>query len=159
MFQGEPVERMIVVEEAHRFVLPDGTLALVELRHPQNEPAAFSEKNDSPPTFTSHHAPSLSTDSNRESSHAHSVFMVIELPSDFGARIRGRRAALLMSQRELAEKAEVGIATIERVENKRSTPLLQTAHKIADALGCTLAQLVGEEGAEHGNDRSEGDEG
>lgn len=122
-----------------------------------NEPPAFSEKNVSRPTLTSYHAPSPSITRNPRTSHARSVFMVIELPPDFGDRVRFLRTEKGLSQRELAELSGLGEATVGRAEAGKTATLLQTAHSIARGLGLTLAQLVGEEGAEHGNDRSEGD--
>jgi DNA-binding XRE family transcriptional regulator len=154
--------RLLIVEEAQCIVASGVPWVIVRrasegARERENEPPAFSEKNVSSPPITFHHPPSPSITHFQGSSDARSVFMVTDPPSAMGQRIRLLRAELDMSQRELAVKAGVGRATIERAERGRRKPQSQTAHKIAVALGITLAQLEGEEGAEHGNDRSEGD--
>jgi DNA-binding XRE family transcriptional regulator len=124
----------------------------------RNEPAGISEKNVNRGSVTVRHvAPERATRIPRDS-HARSVFMVTDLPSALGQRVRLRRAELDLSQAALALKAGVGRRTIQRIEADGEMPRPQTAHKIATALGRSIAWLEGgAEGAEHGDDRSEGD--
>lgn len=60
-----------------------------------------------------------------------------------GQSIRAARLAALLSQQELAEKAGIGDSQLSRYENDWSTPSLQIAIFLADALGITLDELVG----------------
>lgn len=60
-----------------------------------------------------------------------------------GQSIRAARLAALLSQQELAEKAGIGNSQLSRYENDSSTPSLQIAIFLADALGITLDELVG----------------
>lgn len=161
MSQGRPVGH-IVVEE---FQDDDPTLitrlAMQWIRHVaarRKEPPAISEKNVNKSSVTVRHLAPVNATRFRTDSHAQSVFMVTDLPSAMGQRVRLRRAELDLSQKALALKAGVGRRSIQRLETNGVMPQAQTAHKIATALGRTMAWLEGvAEGAEHGNDRSEGD--
>lgn len=166
MSQGEQPPVHAIVEEAH--VTPAVSMHAI-YREPvplvprpkwglAEEAAAISGQNANQGSATVRHLPSQSATSFSRESHAQSVFMVTDLPSALGQRVRLRRAELDLSQIALAEKAGVGRRTIQRLETIGAVPHVTTAHKIAVALGWTLAQLERGEGAEHGNDRSEGDE-
>lgn len=49
-----------------------------------------------------------------------------------------------ISQKDLAEMIKVSIPTISRYENGARTPSIGNAHKIAQALGCTVDDLFRE---------------
>lgn len=50
------------------------------------------------------------------------------------------------SQEELAKKSGVGRISIIRYENNERIPQVDVASRIANALGCTIDELLGEEG-------------
>jgi|SRR5215203_355489 len=65
---------------------------------------------------------------------------------DIGPRVRERRAALGLSQEQLARQAEVSLNAIHKLEMGRITdPHFSTLSAIAGALDTTVAELVGEE--------------
>ena len=66
-----------------------------------------------------------------------------EKDSTLGDRVRSRRAAMGMSQRDLADAAGVTHATICRIERDEKIPQKETIKKLATALECTANQLVG----------------
>jgi DNA-binding XRE family transcriptional regulator len=161
--QGEPT--VVVFEESHDFtptvvasIVTWITRALDRATARRKEAAAISEKNENQGCATVRHVAPERATRNFAGSHARSVFMVTDLPSALGQRVRLRRAELDLSQIALAMKAGVGRRTVQRMETTGTMPQAQTAHKIATALGRSMAWLEGgAEGAEHGNDRSEGD--
>ncbi len=57
--------------------------------------------------------------------------------------MRQRRAALGMSQRDLAQTAGVDVRQIRRYETGEQQPLLTVGVAIAEALGISVAELVG----------------
>ena len=57
---------------------------------------------------------------------------------DIGPIIKERRTRLKLSQQDLAEFAEVGIATIKDIERGKGNPSLQTLQKILNVLGIPL---------------------
>ena len=59
------------------------------------------------------------------------------------AAIESARAASGLSQRDLAQKTGISQATINRVLTGSRTPKLPEIILIADATGCTVAQLTG----------------
>lgn len=66
----------------------------------------------------------------------------------FGAEVRRRRRAMRLSQADLALKMGHGHESrtssyVSRVESGRTSPSLVTAWRLADALGCDLADLLG----------------
>lgn len=61
----------------------------------------------------------------------------------FGDRVRAARSDLDWSQEKLAEKAGVERKLIYRTELGTHSPRLETAWKLADALGVGLEALVG----------------
>ena len=64
-----------------------------------------------------------------------------------GKAIKKRRAAVGMSQAELADRAGVTQATISIIESgKRANPSWDTIVGIARALGCKIEDLYSEEG-------------
>ncbi len=66
-------------------------------------------------------------------------------------RLREWRQRRLLSQGELADKADVGTATIARIEAGQGARL-STLRKLADALEITPDELLGE--ADPGNARA-----
>lgn len=161
MSQGEPVVH-VVVEEAQddepALITALAKLWIQHVAERRKEPPAISEKNANQGGVTARHVAPACATSFRRDSHARSVFMVTDLPSPMGQRVRLRRAELGWHQKDLAKKAGVGYRTIQRLETNGVMPRPVTAHKIATALGRTIAWLEGvAEGAHHGDDRSEGD--
>lgn len=61
---------------------------------------------------------------------------------DLGKRIRKKREENKLSQAELAEKVRLSTQHISNVENAKSKIGLDTLVKIANALNCTLDELV-----------------
>lgn len=58
--------------------------------------------------------------------------------------IKPRRKAVRMTQQKLAKKIGVSLITIGRYERGERVPSIETAAKIAKALGCTIDELVKE---------------
>lgn len=56
--------------------------------------------------------------------------------------IKEIRKRLNMSQAELAEKLGTSIPTVNRYENGKRSPNLETAEKIAKTLGCKVDDLI-----------------
>ena len=65
----------------------------------------------------------------------------------FGENEKSRRVALGKSTYDLARDVGVTDVTISYVERGLRRPSLMLAMKLADALGCTLTELVGPESA------------
>lgn len=65
----------------------------------------------------------------------------------FGLAARSRRAQLGLTLEQLAETSGVSAAALSRVERGLLGPSLRNAQAIARALGCSLGELVGEQGA------------
>lgn len=64
---------------------------------------------------------------------------IATLPPSAGIRLLRRR--LLMSQRELANRAGLPQSTVSRIESGRIDPNIKTLRQIYSALGCTVAVL------------------
>ena len=62
-----------------------------------------------------------------------------------GANLKKERERALLTQQELAERADVGYPTISRIENDHSEPHFRTIRKLAKALGIDPSELVKEE--------------
>jgi transcriptional regulator with XRE-family HTH domain len=62
--------------------------------------------------------------------------------SELGDRIRDRRKAAGLSQRQLAGKVGVGFPHLSKVENGAETPSDELLAKIADAVGDDLDELM-----------------
>jgi transcriptional regulator with XRE-family HTH domain len=60
-----------------------------------------------------------------------------------GKRLQNARLAAGMSQSRLAEEAGVPIGTLRNWEQDRRVPLLDTAARVAKALGMSLDELAG----------------
>lgn len=60
-------------------------------------------------------------------------------------RIAQLRKARGMSQRQLAELVGISGAVVAEYELGRKTPRLETARKLAAALGCSIDELIDKE--------------
>ena len=56
-------------------------------------------------------------------------------------RLREIRESQFLTQRELATKASVGVATIVRIEKGQQTPTFQTIKRLANALQVDPSEL------------------
>ncbi len=56
-----------------------------------------------------------------------------------GTIIKERRTQLKLSQQDLAEFAEVGIATVKDIERGKGNPSLKTLEKIINVLGLEMS--------------------
>jgi transcriptional regulator with XRE-family HTH domain len=59
-----------------------------------------------------------------------------------GAQVKRERERALLTQQELAERAGIGLTTLNRIENDRAEPQFRTIRKIAKALGVDPAVLL-----------------
>lgn len=60
----------------------------------------------------------------------------------FGARVRAIRLSKGLTQKQLAERAEVERLQIIVIERGTSNPKLETMTKVAAALGCQIHELL-----------------
>lgn len=60
---------------------------------------------------------------------------------DFGKRVRHVRLQMVMSQRDLDRRCHVGYRFISELELGKENPSLATVVRLADGLGCDLADL------------------
>jgi transcriptional regulator with XRE-family HTH domain len=60
----------------------------------------------------------------------------------FGQNVRRERNARAISQEKLAEKVDLNIRNIQRIEAGEINILLTTARRIKNALGCTWDDLM-----------------
>ena len=56
--------------------------------------------------------------------------------------MKQRRETLCLTQQDLAEMAQVGLATIKDIERRRANPSLGTVRKILDVLGVEIEYRV-----------------
>ena len=56
--------------------------------------------------------------------------------------MKQRREFLSLTQQDLAEMAEVGVATIKEIERGKGNPALNTIKKILDVLGIEIEYKV-----------------
>lgn len=66
---------------------------------------------------------------------------------NIGENVRQRRTALGKSSRELGREAGVTGQMVTMIEMGHRRPSLVLAMKLAEALGCTLSELVGQASA------------
>lgn len=66
-----------------------------------------------------------------------------ELKEAIARALRVKRAEAGVSQEELAKRSGVSVDAIRSYERQMSLPLLETAYKLAEALGCTVNDLCG----------------
>ena len=60
----------------------------------------------------------------------------------FGQNVRRERNARAISQEKLAEKVDLNIRNIQRIEAGEINILLTTARRIKNALGCTWDDMM-----------------
>ncbi|MGZ5527067.1 MAG: helix-turn-helix transcriptional regulator [Limisphaerales bacterium] len=60
----------------------------------------------------------------------------------FEMSVRRERTRREMSQQKLADKAELDIRNIQRIEAGQLNVLITTAHRIKEALGCSWDSLL-----------------
>ena len=63
---------------------------------------------------------------------------------DVGAEIKRRRMIAGISQNQLAKRAGCAQSTLSAIEKTTKKPSTETLSCIADALGCTVSELMGE---------------
>jgi len=69
----------------------------------------------------------------------------VEDPSaDLGSSIRARRAGLGLSLEALAGRSGISRAMLSAVERGAKNPTIKVVCQIAEALGCTVSELLGE---------------
>ena len=56
--------------------------------------------------------------------------------------MKERREILSLTQQDLAEMAQVGLATIKDIERGKGNPALSTVKKILDVLGIEIEYLI-----------------
>ena len=61
-----------------------------------------------------------------------------------GEKLKEVRTRRLLTQKELAEKADVSAATVVNIERNNQEPHFRTIRKLATALGVDPAELVKE---------------
>jgi transcriptional regulator with XRE-family HTH domain len=61
----------------------------------------------------------------------------------FGQNVRRERTGRRISQEKLAEKADLNIRNVQRIEAGEINILITTAKRIKDALGCSWDDLYG----------------
>jgi transcriptional regulator with XRE-family HTH domain len=66
----------------------------------------------------------------------------VEMAESVGSAIREARRQALLTQRELASRAGIGLTTLNRIENGWVEPQFRTIRKIAAALGIEAHELV-----------------
>jgi transcriptional regulator with XRE-family HTH domain len=62
-----------------------------------------------------------------------------------GTQLKRARERALLTQEELAERAGIGTATLNRIERDRVEPHFRTIRKLAKALGMDPAKLLPKE--------------
>jgi transcriptional regulator with XRE-family HTH domain len=62
-----------------------------------------------------------------------------------GTQVKKAREQALLTQEELAGRACIGTATLNRIEKDRVEPHFRTIRKIAKALGVDAKELIPEE--------------
>jgi len=68
--------------------------------------------------------------------------MALEIRRKFGARIYKLRTKKCWSQQELAERADISVRHIQRLESKNPSPVkIDTIEKLSKALGLTIGKL------------------
>jgi transcriptional regulator with XRE-family HTH domain len=59
--------------------------------------------------------------------------------------VKRERVRALLTQQELAERAGIGLTTLNRIENDHAEPHFRTIRKLAKALGVDPAILIPKE--------------
>ena len=66
------------------------------------------------------------------------------MPKEIGKRVKDMREAMDLSQLELASMANIPQSTLSNIENAEQAPAIDKVAKLADALGVSTADLLGE---------------
>lgn len=64
--------------------------------------------------------------------------------SAVGDNIKEKRKAKHVSQNQLAKKAGIAQATLSAIESSTKSPAVDTIEKLAEALECSVSELLGE---------------
>ena len=64
----------------------------------------------------------------------------------FGTKVAALRKGLKLSQTELAQQLGTSVSVISRYERGEMTPSIENARRLADALGTSIAYLLGDPG-------------
>jgi transcriptional regulator with XRE-family HTH domain len=62
-----------------------------------------------------------------------------------GVQVKKERERALLTQQELAERAGIGLTTLNRIENDHAEPHFRTIRKLAKALNIDAAILIPKE--------------
>jgi len=62
-----------------------------------------------------------------------------------GVQVKREREQALLTQQELAERAGIGLTTLNRIENDHAEPHFRTIRKLAKALNIDAAILISKE--------------
>jgi len=62
-----------------------------------------------------------------------------------GVQVKRERERALLTQQELAERASIGLTTLNRIENDHAEPHFRTIRKLAKALNIDAANLIPKE--------------
>jgi transcriptional regulator with XRE-family HTH domain len=62
-----------------------------------------------------------------------------------GVQVKRERERALLTQQELAERASIGLTTLNRIENDHAEPHFRTIRKLAKALNIDAAILIPKE--------------
>jgi len=62
-----------------------------------------------------------------------------------GVQVKRQRERALLTQQELAERAGIGLTTLNRIENDHAEPHFRTIRKLAKALNIEAAILIPKE--------------
>jgi transcriptional regulator with XRE-family HTH domain len=62
-----------------------------------------------------------------------------------GVQVKREREQALLTQQELAERAGIGLTTLNRIENDHAEPHFRTIRKIAKALNIDATILIPKE--------------
>jgi transcriptional regulator with XRE-family HTH domain len=62
-----------------------------------------------------------------------------------GTQVKRQRERALLTQQELAERAGIGLTTLNRIENDHAEPHFRTIRKLAKALSVDPAVLIPKE--------------
>jgi transcriptional regulator with XRE-family HTH domain len=62
-----------------------------------------------------------------------------------GTQVKRERERVLLTQQELADRAGIGLTTLNRIENDHAEPHFRTIRKLAKALDVDARDLISDE--------------
>lgn len=68
----------------------------------------------------------------------------MSISDNFAKELRRKRQTLCLSRKALADLAYVSEKTIQQIEEEKTTPNLETACRLSDALQVSLSAMVGQ---------------